>query len=261
MHSLAASLAVLLALGLTAGCGGDDDSAGADSEVVSIVGIPWLLSSGLDVEGWEEAPPSAVFMIDTVGGFGGCNRFTAPYTIDGDGIEIGAIASTRMACPPPADEVERAYLAALEQVAGWRVEEDGAELALVDDDGAELLRYAQGSPVGDWEVTSFLTANALSSPLAGTEITASFAEDGGLTGSAGCNTYTSKFVTHDGDIEIGSPSYTEKACSAPEGVMEQEAAFLAALPTAVRYRVDGASLALLSADGTPIASLVRASQP
>ena len=122
---------------------------------MSIVGIPWLLSSGLDVDGWEEAPPSAVFMIDTVGGFGGCNRFTAPYTIDGDGIEIGAIASTRMACPPPADEVERAYLAALEQVAGWRVEEDGAELALLADDGAELLRYAQGSPVGDWEVTSF----------------------------------------------------------------------------------------------------------
>ncbi len=40
--------------------------------------------------------------------------------------------------------------------------------------------------------------------------------------------------------------------------MEQEAAYLAVLPTAVRYRVDGGSLALLSADGTYVASYTRA---
>ncbi len=43
--------------------------------------------------------------------------------------------------------------------------------------------------------------------------------------------------------------------------MEQEAAYLAAIPTAVRYRVDGATLALLSADGTYVALYERASQP
>ena len=208
MHSVAALLALLLALGLAAACGGDDDEGEAD--VVPSSGVPWLLSSGLDVAGWEDAPPSASFTLDTVGGFGGCNRFTAPYTVDGDGIEIGQIASTRMACPPPADAVERAYLAALERVVGWRVEEDGAELALLDDDGAELLRYragharrrlgGDGDPHGD----------ALSSPLPGTEITASFADDGTLTGSAGCNTYSTRFTINQGDIEIGSPKSTRR---------------------------------------------------
>jgi heat shock protein HslJ len=43
--------------------------------------------------------------------------------------------------------------------------------------------------------------------------------------------------------------------------MEQEAAYLAALPTAVRYRVDGGSLALLSADGTYVVSFARAAKP
>ena len=38
--------------------------------------------------------------------------------------------------------------------------------------------------------------------------------------------------------------------------MEQETAYLAALPTAVAYRVDGDSLALLRADGTYVASFV-----
>ncbi len=43
--------------------------------------------------------------------------------------------------------------------------------------------------------------------------------------------------------------------------MEQEAAYLAALPAAVSYRVDGDSLALLTADGTYVASFVRAPAP
>jgi hypothetical protein len=40
--------------------------------------------------------------------------------------------------------------------------------------------------------------------------------------------------------------------------MEQEAAYLAALPTATHFRVDGGALALLSADGTYVASYVPA---
>ena len=51
------------------------------------------------------------------------------------------------------------------------------------------------------------------------------------------------------------------ACAEPKGVMDQEAAYLAALPTAVGYRVDGGSLALLSADGTSVATYTRATQP
>ena len=48
-------------------------------------------------------------------------RLDGPFTIDGDSMEIGIITATQMACPPPADAVERAYLDALAQVAagGW----------------------------------------------------------------------------------------------------------------------------------------------
>ena len=100
--------------------------------------------------------PSATFTDKAVGGSTGCNRFTAPYTVDGDAMEIGTVASTRMACPPPADTVERAYVAALGRVAAWHL--DGSELILVDDDHNELLRYEEASPLGDWEVTAFLAA-------------------------------------------------------------------------------------------------------
>jgi heat shock protein HslJ len=248
MQTAAASVALLLALGTAAGCGGDDGAG-------SFVGVPWVVSSGVDLHG-SDAVPSATFTDDTVGGSTGCNRFTASYTVDGDSMEIGTIATTRMACPPPANAIERAYLAALGRVAAWH--QAGLELVLVDDDDNEVLRYEEASPLGDWEVTAFLSGEAVTSPLPGTTITATFADDGTLTGSSGCNTYQTAFALGRGSIEIEPPAATEMACAEPEGVMDQEAAYLAALPTAVGYRVDGGSLALVSADGTYVASYTRA---
>jgi len=43
--------------------------------------------------------------------------------------------------------------------------------------------------------------------------------------------------------------------------MEQEGAYLAALPTAAHFRVDGGALVLLAADGTIVASYVPATTP
>ena len=77
----------------------------------------------------------------------------------------------------------------------------------------------------------------------------SFDETGSLSGSAGCNAYTATYTTDRGAIEIGKPAATRKACAEPDGIMEQEAAYLEALPTAVRYRVAGRLLELLSAEG------------
>ena len=251
MHTAAASVALLLALGLAAGCGGDDGTS-------SFVGVPWVVSSGVDLAG-DDAVPSANFTDDTVGGSTGCNRFTAKYTLDGDAMDIGEIASTRMACPPPVDAVERAYLAALGRVTAWHL--DGSDLVLADDDHTELLRYVEASPIGDWEVTAFLSGDAVTSPLPGTTMTAKFADDGTLTGSSGCNTYQTAFSLGRGSIEIEPPAATQMACAAPKGVMDQEAAYLAALPTAVGYRVEGGSLALVGPDGTYVASYGRATQP
>jgi heat shock protein HslJ len=42
--------------------------------------------------------------------------------------------------------------------------------------------------------------------------------------------------------------------------MEQEAAYLDVLPRAARYRLDGSSLRLLTAEGTIVAALTRAAR-
>ena len=254
------SLAVLVGIATLAACGGDEDGGEAGSaDVSSIEGVPWVLASGVDVEGWEEVAPSATFEDGRVSGSTGCNRFTGSYTIDGETLELGQIASTRMACLPPGDAVEQAYLAALGRVAAWSVEDD--ELALLDADDEEVLRYEVATPVGSWQATGILRDDAVTSPITGTEITAEFAESGALSGSAGCNNYTASFTTDRGGIEITQPAATEMACPEPEGVMEQEAAYLAALPTAVRYQISGRSLELLTAEGTLVATFARTPEP
>jgi len=166
------------------------------------------------------------------------------------------VAATQMACTGAADEVERAFLAALEQVRSWRIDSD--ELVLLGDGDKELLRFAVPSPVGAWVVTSLLHGDAVTSPIAGTELTATFTRDGKVTGSAGCNAYTSTYRGSDGGIAIAKPAATRKLCATPEGVMEQEQAFLAALAATRSYRVEGSRLSLLTDRGTFTATFERA---
>ena len=247
------ALAVALLLLTMAGCG--EDSAAAP-DPAALRGEAWVLASGVDVEGWEQAAPSATFTEKQVSGSSGCNRFNAAYTVDGEALTLGPVAGTEMACPDPAGAVEEAFHAALGQVAAWRM--DGQELVLLDDDGNELLRFAPASVAGEWTVTAFRQPGSVSSPIAGTELTATFGDDGKLSGTAGCNRYTASYRTQRGTIEIAAPGSGRMACDTPEGVMEQERAYLDALPAAARYEVDGANLTLLAADGTIVANYTRA---
>ena len=221
----------------------------------ALEGIPWVLASGLDVEGWEESAPSATFEDGRVAGSTGCNRFTGTYAVDAESLALGPLATTLMACLPPRDAVERAYVAALERVARWHVEH--GELALLDANGDELLRFAPATLSGKWVVTAFLRGTGVSSTVADTEITLVFEDDGSIVGSGGCNVYRATYTAEGGSIEISAPFTTRKLCAAPEGVMEQEAAYLAILPDARRYRLDGGSLHLLAADDTIVATLIR----
>jgi len=58
--------------------------------------------------------PLIHFERESVRGFAGCNRFNATVKESKPGeIEVGPAAGTKMACPPPAMEIEQAFLAGL----------------------------------------------------------------------------------------------------------------------------------------------------
>ena len=74
--------------------------------------------------------------------------------------------------------------------------------------------------------------------LAGTEVTAIFGADGNLTGTAGCNNYIAGFQVDGNNITIEPAATTRMFCAGPEGVMDQETAYLRAIENAATYKID-----------------------
>lgn len=74
-----------------------------------------------------------------------CNTLRATYTLVGDTLKIGPIATTRMACNEPGREQEDRVLTALELARTARVRPDGL-LELRDEDGRGVLRATRLAP-------------------------------------------------------------------------------------------------------------------
>ena len=93
----------------------------------------------------------------------------------------------------------------------------------------------------------------MQSLVIGSEITANFDEDGRMSGSAGCNTYNASYEATEDTISIGVIASTEMACMDPEGVMDQEVLYLAALQNAAVYTIQDDRLEIRDQDGAGVA--------
>jgi heat shock protein HslJ len=197
------------------------------------------------------------FRAGQVAGSAGCNRYFGSYQLDANNLTLGPLGTTMMVCETDVGGQERLYLAALEKVASYRIV-DGL-LELVDAGGNTVLTFGKvvHAPLTGttWKLTSYHDGkSALVSVLAGSEVNALFAEDGKLGGSAGCNNYTTGYEIDGQSLSFGPVATTRKMCAEPEGIMEQESAYLAALERVTAYRIQGDSLELLDAEGGRVAT-------
>jgi heat shock protein HslJ len=100
-------------------------------------------------------------------------------------------------------------------------------------------------------------------PLPGTQITLRF-EDEFLGGTMGCNGYggspdTGEYLARKGRLTVVPPfAVTVQLCSEPEGIMEQEQAYISALLSAASYRVAGGRLEIADGDGNTVLVFDRA---
>ncbi len=85
-------------------------------------------------------------------------------------------------------------------------------------------------------------------PLQGTQITLAF-EDGVAGGFGGCNAYGGQYTRDGADLSIDEIASTAQACLEPEGVMEQEAAYMDTLSRVASYQVADGRLELLDDAG------------
>lgn len=259
------------------------DESGADLLVfdravevpdLPLVGIDWLLdgySTGGDAVSSVIAGTTitAKFSPDgNVTGNAGCNHYGGGYLSEGANLSVSSLFSTLMYCGEPEGlmEQEAQYLSLLGNVSSYRVE--GDRLVLTDAEGTDLLFFVQAEEVPaapltgtEWTLESYrLSEDAVSSVIAGTTVTAGFAPDGNVAGSAGCNRYFAAYEISGETMTIGPAGSTKMYCGEPEGTMEQEARYLTLLESVAGYRIDGDRLDLLDGAGKPLLSF-RADQP
>lgn len=234
-------------------------------EPSGLMATPWALQAfgGPDVPLAALEGKNITIEFNTEGGasgFAGCNIYGGDYTVDGNSLTFGPLISTMMACEPALMTLEQAYLAALAKTASFQIV-DG-QLDLMDANGQMILSFAplesktlEGT---NWVATSVNNGRqAVVSVQTGTEITALF-ENGQLSGTAGCNNYNASY-TIDGDkIAITLPISTMMMCAEPEGLMEQEQAYLAALPQAATFQIREDQLEIRDAGGALLVSYTAA---
>ena len=75
------------------------------------------------------------FTVDgSVNGNSGCNNFFGSLETTDDGVKMGQMGSTRMACPPEVMELEDLFLDALQATAKFSMGQDSLQLLNADDE-------------------------------------------------------------------------------------------------------------------------------
>jgi len=251
--AMAGVMVLALAMGACARVGGGKSLEGTSWTLTSMNGQPLVAGSTI----------TAGFGADgRVAGSSGCNGYSASYETSGASLTISQANGTLMACEESLMKQESDYLAALAATASFMI--SGDTMALKDSSGATRLVFtAQANDLAgtSWVVTGYNNGQgAVVSVMIGTEMTAAFGADGALTGSAGCNSYNATYSTSGDSISIGPVAATRMFCGEPQGVMDQEAQYLAALGTASTSSMSGTKLELRTADGALAASF-QTSQP
>jgi heat shock protein HslJ len=118
----------------------------------TLTGVTWLMTFYNNGKGGFQSALADVKVTAIFGdhgrvsGSGGCNTYSAPYTVDGDKIRIGPAASTRKACPQPIMDQEAAYFKALESAATFKIDGDKLSMRTAEDSSAVSFALEGGAP-------------------------------------------------------------------------------------------------------------------
>jgi heat shock protein HslJ len=233
---------------------GQEETSGDGQD---IQGITWVLDAASIRRLAPGAPADARVDLliegDKVSGRAACNSYSGDVNVQAERISVGSLAVTEMACEPSLMELEAAYLSQL--LASETYSVSAGSLLLSGRSGTELVFFEEAAPEPlpltgtDWRLDTIAQGDAVSSTIAGTEVTVVFSENGQLTGNAGCNDYSAGYELADDSLSIGPVGTTQKACADPQGVMDQESTYLQRLDATASYAIQGDQLALFDASG------------
>ena len=196
----------------------------------------------------EGTRPSLNFLISDYVGSGGCNWFQAAYNIVGeDELDMALPNQTRVTCEEPEGIMsqDETFIGAVTNATSYVLENDQLKLYTVGDQLMATLGPAEPVPFegNAWSLKFISDGEDLNPVLMSVEVTALF-EDGQVTGSAGCNTYSGSYELDGRNLTIGPLDLTANTCEDPEGVMLQEDVYVTALGAVAGYDVVGGVMVL-----------------
>ncbi len=261
------ALAILALSALALAACGSDDSPAADDSLPAVGSAPTAddladtAFESTEVTGYELVADTAIelaFTADTLSARAGCNSMSGGYSITDGTLEVGAMASTMMAC---SDELMAQDTWLSEFLSGApSIALDGDTLTLTGDEATLTSSAIQPAELEGttWNVTGIVANEAVSSLPAGAEASITIA-DGQAAIQTGCNSGSTSVDITDTTITFGPIALTKMAC-ADEAVNQLEAHVIIVLGGEVTYEIAGDMLILSNpdADGQPGLQLTAA---
>ena len=179
----------------------------------------------------------------------GCNDYTATYYASSDEIKVNLPQTSQNTCSDAQTEAEQGYFLGLNAARDYRIL--GNELQVFYDNYVLIFVGSYPEPEAEigpltpldgtqWWLTSIDTFLV----VPGSETTILFeinpdGRTGTISGSGGCNTYSAEIT----DVfTLGPINASAALCDIPEGIMEQEAAYLNVLQNANGVWIEGDTL-------------------
>lgn len=253
------ALPLLLAV---AACGDDSEPASTDPATTEpaptthaggdeLDGRTFLSTATTGIELVEDGFLRITFEDGNLSANGGCNNMFGGYSVVDGVLEVGAMASTEMACEQPLMDQDTAVIAFL--TSGPAVALSGDDLVLGDTAATSISfldrvvadpdRPLEGTR---WVVDTVITGDAASSTPTGAEASITFTQ-GTAAVEAGCNTGSAPAEVADGVITFGPMALTKMMC--PDEVMSLENAVVATLNGSVTFEIEADRLTLTAASG------------
>jgi heat shock protein HslJ len=233
-----------------------------------LIGTTWRLMA---YDGIVAVGPPALLTFDDASHFStrdGCYNYAGTYVATGDRLTFPTTSAAADICLQPGivQSGVATLLNALNEVASYRISDDGSQLELTHIDGrmATFARMTDLPPSTVWAVTwvldSIVVGGSAEQLLDGFDITLTistpslkFGESRNVTGSSGCNTYHAVMTAGANIITFSDIIVTEMACLEPVGVMDQEQRYLELLGKVTSHNfVEEGALQLVTDDGATL---------
>ena len=243
-----AALPITVAALAVAGCSGtaaaerEDELNGRTFVSVAVAGEP--IPGG--------GPLTVAFTDGQISTFAGCNHGSGAVDLTG-GRVVTRLASTMMACPPPAGDADAWVDRLFEAQPSWALSGDTLTLrgpattvTLRDKVVVDPDRPLVGT---SWRVDTLLSTQAAMTSVALEQAKPglSLRPDGTVTGWTGCNTFYGRADVAGDTVTFGPPNLSGPACTGEVGDIERSV--LRVLAGTVTASIDADRLTLTGAHG------------